>query len=322
MVVAAARLPSRARARASSVPGHGRVGQGGHWQTVIPGPGQRHGRRAGISAGPGRVEGVPVESCTQYRCWRPAPAGRDEGWGDGRQRVGDAGPGAGCCQGPFHRSVGRRVLQPADGGRRACAPGRRLPRPRAEVQAFAGSADELSTVTVRQPSGDERPRPGPAGMPADLERAAAVRPAADRMDPDIKRVHASQPPRPRRYASAHMTGSSGPRLARRAGPRVRWPSGRSTRLPGGLRRSTRTSRDRQLSASGMQAPAATEGERDGMRQSNTFGAECRFRAAGICAGCAGMAAQISQIGTPPSAGQVVEGGERAVDDLGAWQRAG
>lgn len=36
----------------------------------------------------------------------------------------------------------------------------------------------------------------------------------------------------------------------------------------------------------------------------------------------GMAAQISQIGTPSSAGQVVEGGERAVGDLGAWQRAG
>ena len=31
---------------------------------------------------------------------------------------------------------------------------------------------------------------------------------------------------------------------------------------------------------------------------------------------------ISQIWTPSSASQVVERGERAVDDLGAWQRAG
>ena len=49
---------------------------------------------------------------------------------------------------------------------------------------------------------------------------------------------------------------------------------------------------------------------------------CRFRAAGICAGCAGMAAPISQIWASPSAGPAVERGECAVDDLGAWQCAG
>ena len=45
-------------------------------------------------------------------------------------------------------------------------------------------------------------------------------------------------------------------------------------------------------------------------------------AADIFAGYADTAAQISQIWTPSSASQVVERGERAVDDLGAWQRAG
>ena len=49
---------------------------------------------------------------------------------------------------------------------------------------------------------------------------------------------------------------------------------------------------------------------------------CRFCAADICAGYAGSAAQIRQIWTPSSASQVVERSERAVDDLGAWQRAG
>ena len=193
-------------------PGHGRVGQGGQRQTVMRSPAQRHGgRRAGISAGPGRVERVPVQGSAQHRCWRPAPAGPEEGWGDGGQRVSDPGPGAGCRQRPFHRSVGRRVLQPADGVWFGRGPGRRFPGPGGEVQALAGRADELGPVTVRQTAGDERPRPGPAaGMPADLERAAAVRPAADRMDPDIKRAHASQPPQLPRYASAHITGSSSP----------------------------------------------------------------------------------------------------------------
>src|ERR1019366_7988101 len=135
------------------------------------------------------------EAGPQLRCSRPAPAGREEGWGDGGQRVSDRGPGVGCRQGPFHRSVGDRVLQPADGGWFGRRPGRRFPGSGAEVQAFAGRADELGPVTVRQAPGDERPRPGPAaGMPADLERAAAVRPAADRMDPDIKRAHVSYPP--------------------------------------------------------------------------------------------------------------------------------
>jgi len=68
------------------------------------------------------------------------------------------------------------------------------PVPGGEVQAFAGSVDELGPVTVRQPLGDERPRPGPAaGMPADLERAAAVRPAADRMEPDINALMVVNP---------------------------------------------------------------------------------------------------------------------------------
>ena len=176
-------------------PGHGRVGHGGQRQAVIRGPAQRHGgRRAGISAGPGEVERVPVQGSAQHHCWRPAPAGREESRGDGGQRVGDPGPGAGCGQGPFHRSVGRRVLQPADGGGFGRGPGRRFPGSTVEVQALAGRADELGPVTVRQTAGDERPGPGPAGgVPADLERAAAVRPATDRMDPDIKRAHARQP---------------------------------------------------------------------------------------------------------------------------------
>ena len=188
-------------------PGHLQAGQGGQRQTVMRGPCQRRGGRwAGISVGPGRVERVPVEGGTQHRCWRPAPAGREESRGDGGQRVGDPGPGVGCRQGPFHGSVGRRVLQPADGGGFGCGPGGWFPRYGAEVQALAGSADELGPVTVGQSPGDERPRPGPAdGMPADLERAAAVRPAADRMDPDIKRAHVRYPPRPPRYASAHLT---------------------------------------------------------------------------------------------------------------------
>jgi hypothetical protein len=68
------------------------------------------------------------------------------------------------------------------------------PVPGLEVQALAGSADKLGPVTLRQAPGDERPRPGPAaGMPADLERAAAVRPAADRMDTHIKRAHVGYP---------------------------------------------------------------------------------------------------------------------------------
>jgi hypothetical protein len=156
-------------------PGHLQVGQGGQRQTVMRGPGQRRGGwRAGISAGPGRVERVPVEGGTQHRCWRPAPPGREESRGNGGQRVGDPGPGAGCRQGPFHRSVGGRVLRPADGGGFGCGPGCRFPGSGAEVQALAGSADELRPATVRQAPGDERPRPGPAaGMPADLERAAA-----------------------------------------------------------------------------------------------------------------------------------------------------
>ena len=87
------------------------------------------------------------------------------------------------------------MLQPADSGWFGRGPGRRFPGSGAEVQALAGSADEFGPVTVGQAPGDERPRPGPAGgMPADLERAAPVRPAADRMDPDIKRAHVSYPP--------------------------------------------------------------------------------------------------------------------------------
>jgi hypothetical protein len=39
------------------------------------------------------------------------------------------------------------------------------------------------------------------------------------------------------------------------------------------------SRGRQLSASGIRASEATDGERDGMPQRNTFGAECRLRSA-------------------------------------------
>ena len=90
-------------------------------------------------------------------------------------------PVRGRSQGPFHRGVGGCVLQPARGGRFGCGPGRRFAGPRAEVQALAGSADELGPVTVRQAPGDERPRPGPAGgMPADLERAVAALPERNR----------------------------------------------------------------------------------------------------------------------------------------------
>jgi hypothetical protein len=136
-------------------------------------------------------------------------------------------PGCGSGQGPFRRSVGRRVVQLADGGGFGGGPGRRFPGAGAEVQALAGRVDELGPVTLRQGAGDERPRPGPArGMPADPERAAAIRTAADRMDLDIKRVHGSQPPQPPRQASAHMTGSSSPPADPESRPRVRWPSGR------------------------------------------------------------------------------------------------
>jgi hypothetical protein len=63
------------------------------------------------------------------------------------------------------------VLQPARGGRLARGPGCRFPGSGAEVHALAGGADQLGPVTVRQPPGDKRPRPGPAcGVPADLER--------------------------------------------------------------------------------------------------------------------------------------------------------
>ena len=275
MVVAAARVPSRRSARASSARrvtcG---VGQGGQRQAVTPGPAQRCGGwRAGISAGPGRVERVPVQGGTQHCCWRPAPPGREESWGDGGQRVGDPRPGAGCRQRPFHRSVGRRVLQPADGGWFGRSPGRRFPGSGAEVQALAGSADELGPVTVRQAPGDERPRPGPA--------AACQRTSNGRRRSGLRRIAwirtsnalmLDHPPQPPRHASAHMASSSSPRLTRRAGPRLRWPSGRSTRLPGGLRRSTRSQPRRPaVSTAGSAAPAATQGEHDSMRQRNTFG---------------------------------------------------
>ena len=250
-------------------PGHLQVGQGGQRQRVMTGPGQRHaGWRAGISAGPGRVERVPVEGGTQHRCWRPAPAGREEGWGDRGQRVGDPGPGVGGRQGPFHRGVGRRVLQPADGGGFGRGPGRRFPGSGAEVQALAGSADELGPVTVSQPSGDERPRPGPAaGMPADLERAAAVRPAADRMDPDIKRAHGSQPPRRPRCASVHMAGSSSPP----ADPESK-PQGSGGHQEGQRDHRRAAQKHKKPAATGncqpagSAAPAATKGERNGVRQ--------------------------------------------------------
>ncbi len=58
-----------------SAPGHLRVSQGGQRQRVMPRPGQRSGgRRAGISAGPARVERLLVEGSAQHRRWWPAPA--------------------------------------------------------------------------------------------------------------------------------------------------------------------------------------------------------------------------------------------------------
>ena len=207
----------------------------------MPCPGQRRGGwRSGISAGLGWVERVPVEGGTQHCCWRPAPPGREESRGDGGQRVGDPGAGMGCRTGPFDRSVGRRVLQPADGDGFGCRPGRRFPGSGAEVQAFAGRADELGPVTVRQAPGDERPRPGPASrMPADLERAVTVRPAADRMDTDIKHVHGSQPPSAtparQRLLDRPLWSPADPESK----PRVRRPSGRSTRHQERLPRRTR-----------------------------------------------------------------------------------
>jgi hypothetical protein len=71
-------------------------------------------------------------------------------------------------------------------------PARRLPGAGVEFQAVAGGADQLSPVAVRQPPGGERAGPGPArGVPAELVRAAAAAPAADRVDPDVERVHGS-----------------------------------------------------------------------------------------------------------------------------------
>jgi len=65
----------------------------------------------------------------------------------------------------------------------------------------------------------------------------------------------------------------------------------------------------------------TVSDRAGMLRSGRDSLPADF-AADICAGCAGTAAQIGQIWTPPSASQVVERGKRAVDDQGARQRAG
>jgi hypothetical protein len=220
---------------------------------------------------------VPVEGSTQYRCWRPAAPRRQESRGDRGQRVSGAGPG--CRQGPFHGSVGRRVFQPADGGSFGHGPRSRFPGSGAEVQAFAGSADEFRPVTVRQPPGDERPRPGPAGgMPADLERPAAVRPAADRMDTDIKRVHGSQHPPPPPCASAHVTGTSGPRLARRAGPGSGGHQEGQRNYRRGCAGAQETSRGTKLPTSGIRASAATEGERNPARPyrpSAASGCPCR-----------------------------------------------
>ena len=94
----------------------------------------------------------------------------------------------------------------------------------AEVQALAGSADEFGPVTIRQAPGDERPRPGPADrMPADLERAAAFRPAADRMDTHIKLER--QPGGVHRRSLGERAGYPG---CRTAGP------GRCRRAPAAL----------------------------------------------------------------------------------------
>jgi hypothetical protein len=86
-------------------------------------------------------------------------AAREQGQGDGRQRVGDPRVGVAAAR-AISSPRRRRVVQPADGGRQARGPGCRFPSPGGEAQAPAGSADELSPVTVRQTPGDERPRPG------------------------------------------------------------------------------------------------------------------------------------------------------------------
>jgi hypothetical protein len=105
-------------------------------------------------------------------------------------------------------------------GRRARRPAAGFPGAGAEFQAAAGGADQFGPVAVRERPGGERAGPGPArGVPANLERAAAVSPAADRVNPDIERVHGNPLSQSPLGAAARVTGSPGlaARTSRAAG---------------------------------------------------------------------------------------------------------
>jgi hypothetical protein len=102
MVAAAARVPLRRKVRVSSASrltcGPARAPSGSEW--LCPRPALRS-RRAGVAAGPGGVERVPVQGGTQHGSWWPAPARRGKSRGDGGQRFGDPRAGVRRRQGHF-----------------------------------------------------------------------------------------------------------------------------------------------------------------------------------------------------------------------------
>ena len=95
---------------------------------------------------------------------------------------------------PFHVRVGERVAVPRGGSRLRRSPQDGLAGDRVELQALAGGADQLRAVTAGQPPGHERLGPAAVGgMPADLERAAAVPAVPDCMDTHIEQIHKDHP---------------------------------------------------------------------------------------------------------------------------------
>jgi hypothetical protein len=95
---------------------------------------------------------------------------------------------------PFHVRVGERVAVPRGGCSLRRSPQDGLAGNRVELQALAGGADQLRAVTVGQPPGHERLGPAAVGgMPADLERAAAVPAVPDCMDTHIEQIHKDHP---------------------------------------------------------------------------------------------------------------------------------
>src|SRR5215470_3805911 len=105
----------------------------------------------------------------------------------------DDGPLARPVSGPLRAHLPSGwpcVPVPGDTRDRRDAPQHRFAGGRAELQALARGPDQFGAVTIGQPPGEERPGPGPArGMPADLERAAAICAPPDTVDADIKDVH-------------------------------------------------------------------------------------------------------------------------------------